>query len=233
MGAVRPRLRCLAYLRGAVLPRPAPERLPRSRLARNGGQLAAVRRAVRDLQLLGDRLLARVRPEIRCSSLRPRRETEIGTDFTLFNRLGVVFTYVDSKTKNQILPAPTPSIYGFSSQWQNAGTLASKTFEAELSLPIVTRRNFSWSMKGTWDKTRTWISELFVPQFFAAAGTAQGTGSFFLFTAERLDLLPTVGGSVGLPAERQRGAQQVRQYLGPGVLQGLRHTAVVGPGAVR
>jgi TonB-linked SusC/RagA family outer membrane protein len=109
-------------------------------------------------------------------------ETEAGSDFTLFNRLGVVFTYVDSKTKNQILPAPTPSIYGFSSQWQNAGTLASKTFETELNLPIVSRRDFSWTMKGTWDKTRTWISQLFVPQFVGAAGTAQGTGSFFLFT---------------------------------------------------
>jgi outer membrane receptor protein involved in Fe transport len=110
-------------------------------------------------------------------------QTEIGTDLTLFNRLGVVFTYVDSKTKNQVLPAPTPATYGFSSQWQNAGTLASKTFEAELSLPVVTRRNFSWNMKGTWDKTRTWISELFVPAFFTAAGTAQGTSSFFYFTA--------------------------------------------------
>jgi len=110
-------------------------------------------------------------------------QTEVGTDLTLFNRLGLVFTYVDSKTKNQVLPAPTPATYGFSSQWQNAGTLASKTFEAELSLPVVTRRNFSWNMKGTWDKTRTWISDLFVPAFFTTAGTGQGTGSFFYFTA--------------------------------------------------
>jgi len=109
-------------------------------------------------------------------------ETEVGTDMTLFNRLGLVATYVDSKTKNQILPAPTPTVYGFSTQWQNAGTLASRTLELEATLPVITRRNFNWTMKGTWDKTATWISQLFVPQFVGAAGTAQGTGSFFLFT---------------------------------------------------
>ncbi len=108
-------------------------------------------------------------------------QTELGTDLTLFDRLGVTFTYVDSKTKNQVLPAPTPTTYGFSTQWQNAGTLASKTFELEASLPVVTRRNFTWNVKGTWDKTRTWISELFVPGFFATGGTGQGTGSFFRF----------------------------------------------------
>lgn len=110
-------------------------------------------------------------------------ETEAGTDFTLFNRLGVVFTFVDSKTKNEILPAPTPTSYGFSTQWQNAGSLASRTFETELSLPVISRRNFSWSMKGTWDRTRTWITDLFVPEFFATGGTGQGTSSFFFFSA--------------------------------------------------
>jgi TonB-linked SusC/RagA family outer membrane protein len=110
-------------------------------------------------------------------------ETEVGTDLTLFDRLGLVFTFVDSKTKNQILPAPTPTSFGFGTQWQNAGTLASRTFEAEANLPVVSRRNFTWTMKGTWDRTRTWISDLFVPSFFGTGGTGQGTGSFFFFTA--------------------------------------------------
>ena len=110
-------------------------------------------------------------------------ETEAGTDFTLFNRLGVVFTYVDSKTNNQILPAPTPTSFGFGTQWQNAGSLASRTFETEMSLPVINRRNFSWNMKGTWDRTRTWISDLFVPEFFGTGGTGQGTSSFFFFSA--------------------------------------------------
>ena len=66
-------------------------------------------------------------------------ETELGTDFTLFNRLGVELTKADSKTKNQILNVPTPSTLGFTNQWQNAGTLANHTWELAVNLPVITR----------------------------------------------------------------------------------------------
>ncbi|HEY9228730.1 MAG TPA: TonB-dependent receptor, partial [Gemmatimonadaceae bacterium] len=111
------------------------------------------------------------------------REIEIGTDFTLFNRLGVEFTHVNSTTKNQILPVPTAATLGFSTQWQNAGTMASNTWELALNLPVISRRDFSWNMRGTWDRTRSYITELFRPDFFATGGTGQGTGSFFFMTA--------------------------------------------------
>ena len=57
-------------------------------------------------------------------NLRPETtaETELGADFTLFNRLGIEVTKADSKTKNEILNVPTPSNLGFTNQWQNAGT---------------------------------------------------------------------------------------------------------------
>ncbi len=120
------------------------------------------------------------------SKLKPEttREVETGTDFTLFNRLGVELTHVNSTTKNQILPVPTAATLGFSTQWQNAGTLGSTTWEAAASLPVISRRNFSWTMRSTWDRTRTYITELFQPDFFAAGGTGQGTGSLFFMTAK-------------------------------------------------
>ncbi len=34
-------------------------------------------------------------------------------------------------------------------------------------------------MRGTWDRTRTYIKELFVPEFTTTGGTGQGTASFF------------------------------------------------------
>ncbi|MGE0441025.1 MAG: SusC/RagA family TonB-linked outer membrane protein [Gemmatimonadales bacterium] len=121
------------------------------------------------------------------SQLRPEttKEIEVGTDFTLFKRLGVEFTYADSKTKDQILPVNTPNSLGFSTRWENAGTLANKTFELSLNLPILNNRNFYWTMRGTWDRTRTYIDELFVPEFIYNGGTGQGTGSFFRMTASR------------------------------------------------
>jgi len=109
-------------------------------------------------------------------------ETEVGTDFTLFNRLGVEATYAFSSTRDQILQVNTPSSLGFSNQWQNAGTLSSKTWEVALNLPVINRRDVSWSLRGTWDRTRTYISELFAPEYVTDGGTGQGTGSFFLIT---------------------------------------------------
>lgn len=113
------------------------------------------------------------------------RETEIGTDFTLWNRLGIELTNARSDTKNQILLVNTPASLGFSQQWKNAGTLSNNTWELALNLPVINNRDLSWSMRGTWDRTRTYITELFAPEYVQDAGTAQGTGNFFRITASR------------------------------------------------
>src|SRR5204863_9830816 len=128
------------------------------------------------------------------SKLKPETTTEdeVGTDLTLFNRLGLELTYAHPVTRNQILNVPAPSSLGFSRQWQNAGTLASTIWEAAVNLPVVTRRDLTWSMRGTWDRARTFITQLFMPEYFDVGGTAQGTGSFFLITArhDKVDGIP-------------------------------------------
>jgi TonB-linked SusC/RagA family outer membrane protein len=119
------------------------------------------------------------------SKLRPEvtAELEGGVDFTLFNRLGIEATHSRSQTKNQILPVNTPAALGFSTQWQNAGTLQNRTWELAANLPVVNRKDFSWSIRGAFDRTRTFITELFVPEFVMDAGTGQGTASLFHVTA--------------------------------------------------
>ncbi|MGH7560392.1 MAG: SusC/RagA family TonB-linked outer membrane protein [Gemmatimonadales bacterium] len=121
------------------------------------------------------------------SQLRPETTTEIevGTDFELFGRVGVELTYAHGTTKDQILPVNTPASLGFSTQWQNAGTLANRTWEVGVTVPVMNNRNFYWQMRGTWDRTRTYITELFVPEFLYTGGTGQGTGTFFLMTADQ------------------------------------------------
>lgn len=112
-------------------------------------------------------------------------ETELGTDFTLFGRMGVEFTYAKSDTKNQIMNVTTPASLGFIQKWQNAGTLQNKTFEVALNLPVIQGKNLQWNMRGTWDRNRSYITELFMPEYFTNAGTGQGTTSLFLITARR------------------------------------------------
>jgi TonB-linked SusC/RagA family outer membrane protein len=121
------------------------------------------------------------------TQLRPETTTEyeLGGDFTLFKKLGVEVTYASGRTKDQILPVNTPASLGYSTQWQNAGTLSNKTWEVALNLPVVNSKSVYWNMRGTWDRTRTYVDELFVPDFVYAGGTSQGTSSFFIITADK------------------------------------------------
>lgn len=112
-------------------------------------------------------------------------EDEIGTDFTLFNRLGTTITYAHAVTRDQLLQVNTPSSLGFATQWQNAGTLDNKTFEVEANLPVMNTKDFTWTMRGTWDRTRTYITELFTPEYTTDGGTGQGTTTFFHITADK------------------------------------------------
>ena len=112
--------------------------------------------------------------------LRPETttETEAGVDLQLFRRIGVTVNYAFSQTEDQILPVPLPAATGFERQWQNAGTLDNKTWELSINLPIIQSRDISWSMRGTYERTRTCISHLNVLPF--NQGTPlQGTGSMF------------------------------------------------------
>lgn len=145
------------------------------------------------------------------SALRPETTTEyeMGVDFTLFKKLGFEFTHARGTTKDQIIPVFTPASVGFASQWQNAGSLVNRTWEAGVTLPIMNNKNFYWQARATWDRTRTYISELFVPDFLYDGGTAQGTGSMFYFTADTRNACNP--GEVGhLPGEPGFAAGEAR-----------------------
>ena len=83
---------------------------------------------------------------------------------------------------------PPPTASGFTAQWRNAGTLDNKTWEASLNIPIVTRRNFTWSARVNWDRNRSVITSLETTPYSTCAGNPclQGTDAMFLVrTGER------------------------------------------------
>ncbi len=121
-------------------------------------------------------------------------ETEVGTDLELFNRIGVEASYAKGVTRDQILPVRSVAALGFSTQWQNAGTLENTTWEVGVTIPILNNRNLFWQARAGWDRTRTYITKLNVPEFIYS-GAVQGSSSFFLMT-ERTDL------SNGFPQNR-------------------------------
>ncbi len=113
-------------------------------------------------------------------NLRPEKiyEAEVGADIELFGRILLGVTYANTRIEDQILPVPVPAATGFDNQWQNIGTLENKTWELSLDVPVVRSRDFSWSYKFIYDRTRSVVKELFVPPF-NFGGNLQATGTIF------------------------------------------------------
>ena len=99
--------------------------------------------------------------------LKPQRsiENEYGLDMVLFNRASMGVTYANTHSIDQLLSVPLPKAGGFSSQWQNAGTLDSNTWEYYVEAPIVDNADMGWSMRLNLDRTRTEITELDRPAY--------------------------------------------------------------------
>jgi TonB-linked SusC/RagA family outer membrane protein len=114
-------------------------------------------------------------------ALRPEHtsEHEAGLDLAVFsNRLALNVTRARARTRDQILRVPLPAYTGFSSQWQNAGTLESSTWEVSLDARLINRGSFNWSARVLYDRTRQEITELNVPPYtYGVAG--QGMASVF------------------------------------------------------
>ncbi len=111
-------------------------------------------------------------------SLKPEfsKEHEAGLDMAMLDyRAILTLTYAQSTTEDQILQVPQPAYSGFQSQWQNAGTIQSKTWEATLDLRLVDRPDFSWRAKILYDATKSEITSLSVPAFtYGVGGQAMG-----------------------------------------------------------
>jgi hypothetical protein len=116
------------------------------------------------------------------SQLRPEEsaETEVGLDASfLTGRIGVGLTYANTVTTDQILQVPLAAFTGFGSQYQNAGTLESTSWEASLEARLLRSENMNWSARLLFDRTRSKITELNVPAFtYGVAGQNLGTVYF-------------------------------------------------------
>jgi TonB-linked SusC/RagA family outer membrane protein len=93
-------------------------------------------------------------------------EHEAGVDISFLNYKAILaLTYARTTTEDQILQVPQAAFTGFSSQWRNAGTLESNTWEATLDLRLVERPTFTWRAKLLFDRSETEITQLNVPPF--------------------------------------------------------------------
>ena len=94
--------------------------------------------------------------------LAPERNTEqeMGLEMALNNRYSLSLVHARTTVKDQLISVPLPALYGYSSQWQNGGTVESRTYEAEFEAVLMNSRDVTWKAGIVADRTRSWISEL-------------------------------------------------------------------------
>jgi len=115
-------------------------------------------------------------------------EHEAGFDMSLFNFKAMLsMTYAQTTTQDQILPVPQPAFTGFSTQWRNAGTIESTSWEATLDLRLVERADLTWSTKLLFDATTSEITALSVPPFpYGVGGQGLDNASFYAREGEEV-----------------------------------------------
>jgi TonB-linked SusC/RagA family outer membrane protein len=93
--------------------------------------------------------------------LRPEKSTEqeFGVNMVAFERVSLQLAYATQRTVDQLVSVPLPSLFGFSTQWQNAGTIEGTTYEGTLEARLVQRPDLRWSATLLADRSRNTIVE--------------------------------------------------------------------------
>ncbi len=93
--------------------------------------------------------------------LKPERsiEHEFGVDAIYRDRVTVQLTHARVKTTDQLTAVPLPAAFGFSSQWQNAGTVEGHTWEGSIEAALVQRPGLNWTMGLVLDRSRHEVTE--------------------------------------------------------------------------
>jgi len=99
--------------------------------------------------------------------LKPERttETEIGVDAIYKDRFSLQLSRAQTKSEDQLIQIPLPAFYGFSSQWQNAGTVEGNTIEGTLEAQVIQGPNLRWRVGLVADRSRHKITEFNRPCF--------------------------------------------------------------------
>lgn len=108
-------------------------------------------------------------------------EQEFGADMIFRDRVSLQLTHARSTVEDQLMPIPLPAVAGYGSQWQNAGTVETNTWEAEIQANLMQRSDFSWQMNLVADRTRGVITE-----FGRSCLRWGGQGSFYYCEGESL-----------------------------------------------
>jgi len=97
---------------------------------------------------------------------------EVGLNVGFLQKFDFTANYEDSQAKDQFLEVPLSKVAGYSSQWQNAGTMHTTSLEFSLNGAPVRNKDFSWDFGLTWDKITQEITDLGRPAWTLTTAAA-------------------------------------------------------------
>ncbi|MCY7349185.1 MAG: TonB-dependent receptor [Cytophagaceae bacterium] len=118
----------------------------------------------------------------------------LGTEFTLFNRLRGVVEFYNRDTKDLLLNVPLSNTTGFNSRLENVGSMRNRGVEAELGYDIIKARQargFNWDFRVNFTFNKNQITDLFndkdIPNGVTRYVEGQPTEVFFLNRSAGVD----------------------------------------------
>jgi len=88
------------------------------------------------------------------------KELEIGTDIAFLKQFNFSINYSIANNTDQILKVPVTPLSGAAFQWQNAGTIQTKVFEASFNAKLINTKDWFWEAGLTFDKLSQMITKL-------------------------------------------------------------------------
>lgn len=146
-------------------------------------------------------------------------ETEVGIDAIFRQRYSLQLSYAKNRVIDQLIQIPLAGFFGYTSQWQNAGTVEGNTIEGTLEAQLVRRPNFSWRLGMVADRSRNRITAFERSCFqtqtiaFRCAGETLGAMYGFRFIKGASELPANVGSRA---SEFQRNDEGLLVWVGPG-----------------
>ena len=131
-------------------------------------------------------------------------EQEFGLDAIIGNRVEIQLVHARVKTTDQLILVPLSAAFGFTAQWQNAGTVEGSTWEGMIQATLVQRPDVQWSVGLVADRSRHTVTE-----FDRACFRTGPDNAFYRCAGETLgtmygyDFLSDVGAlPEGVPADQ-------------------------------
>lgn len=131
-------------------------------------------------------------------------ETEFGIDAIVKDRYSLQLSYAKNKVTDQLIQIPLPGFFGYTTQWQNAGTVEGNTVEATFQAQILRGPKLTWQLGVIADRSRNKITEFNRSCFttntiaYRCAGSTLGSMYGFAFLKQ----------AGGLPADAQARAAE-------------------------